>query len=113
DTINVTFKPNPLVDLGNDTTVCNGVTLTLDGGTQGVQYYWNTGQTTSTINVNNPGTYSVQVTGDNGCVKVDSITVNMQGQLPTSGGIMVNNLGPFTFSFTLVNPLNIIGYQWS
>ncbi len=113
DTINVTFKPNPLVDLGNDTTVCNGVSLTLDGGNDGIQYYWNTGQTTPSINIKNPGTYSVQVTGENGCVKIDSITVNMQGQLPTSGGIMVNNHGPYTFSFTPVNPLNIIGYQWS
>ncbi len=113
DTINVTFKPNPLVDLGNDTTVCNGVSLTLDGGNDGIQYYWNTGQTTPSINIKNPGTYSVQVTGENGCVKIDSITVNMQGQLPTSGGILVNNHGPYTFSFTTVNPLNIIGYQWS
>ncbi len=113
DTINVTFKPNPLVDLGNDTTVCNGVTLGLDAGNDGIQYYWNTGQTTQNINVNNPGTYFVQVTGENGCVKIDSITINMQGQLPTSGGILVNNLGPYTFSFSCVNPLNIIGYQWS
>lgn len=113
DTINVTFKPNPVVDLGNDTSVCNGVTLNLNAGNDGVQYYWNTGQTTQNINVNNPGIYSVQVTGDNGCVKTDSITINMQGQLPTSGGIMVNNLGPYTFSFSCVNPLNIIGYQWS
>ncbi len=113
DTINITFKPNPKVDLGEDTVVCNGVTLKLDAGNEGIQYYWSTGQTTPTVNVNNPGTYSVQVTGENGCVKVDSIMVNMQGQLPTSGGIMVNNLDPYTFSFTCVNPLNIIGYQWS
>lgn len=113
DTINITFKPNPKVDLGKDTVVCNGVILNIDAGSDGIQYYWNTGQTTQNIKVNNPGTYSVQVTGQNGCVKSDSITINMQGQLPTSGGIMVNNLGPFTFSFSCINPLNIIGYQWS
>src|SRR5690606_39115778 len=113
DTVNVLFKPNPVVDLGNDTTVCNGVSLNLDAGNDGVQYYWSTGQTTQNININNPGIYTVQVTGENGCTKVDSITINMQGQLPTSGGILVNNLGPYTFSFSCVNPLNIIGYQWS
>src|SRR5690606_13253337 len=74
DTINITFKPNPKVDLGKDTVVCNGVILNIDAGSDGIQYYWNTGQTTQNIKVNNPGTYSVQVTGQNGCVKSDSIT---------------------------------------
>lgn len=112
DTINVQFRPNPAVNLGNDTSVCNGATLTLNAGNQGIEYFWNTGQTTQTIDVDMPGMYNVFVTNDKGCTKADTIVVSMQGELPTVDGIDVSNNGVFTFSYHAVNPQNVIGYDW-
>lgn len=112
DTVNVTLRKNPKVELGNDTSVCNGINLMLNAGTDGIDYFWNTGQTTSTITVNSPGTYNVFVTNVDGCVKTDTITVNMQGQLPSLDGIQITNNGVNTFHFSALNVQNEIGYEW-
>jgi hypothetical protein len=112
DTVTVILRANPVVELGNDTTVCNGVVLNLNPGNGGIEYFWNTGQTSQSININTPGTYSVFVTNSVGCTKADTIVVNMQGELPTIQGINVTNNGQYTFHFTAVNPQNVIGYDW-
>ncbi|PSK94505.1 putative secreted protein (Por secretion system target) [Taibaiella chishuiensis] len=112
DTINVTLRKNPVVNLGADTSVCNGATLTLNAGNDGVAYFWNTGENTNTIDVNTPGTYIAFVTNAEACMKSDSITVNMQGELPTIQGISVTNNGGYSFFYTAVNPMNVIGYDW-
>lgn len=112
DDINVVFRHNPVVDLGRDTSVCNGVQLKLDAGVQGIEYFWNTGGTTRYIVVSTPGAYDVFVTNNEGCVKADTITVTMSGQLPTIQGINVTNNGATTFIFTPANPQNVIGYDW-
>jgi hypothetical protein len=112
DTVAVILRANPIVELGNDTTVCNGVVLNLNPGNGGIEYFWNTGQTSQSISISNPGTYSVFVTNSQGCTKADTIVVNMQGELPTIQGISVTNNGQYTFHFTAVNPQNVIGYDW-
>ncbi|PSK94503.1 T9SS type A sorting domain-containing protein [Taibaiella chishuiensis] len=112
DTIQVTLRNNPVVNLGNDTTVCNGVVLNLNAGNDGVSYFWNTGQTTNTININNAGVYIAFVTNGDGCMKSDTIRVTMDGLLPTIQGISVTNNGAYTFHYTAVNPQNVIGYDW-
>ncbi len=112
DTITVTLRKNPVVHLGSDTSVCNGAVLTLNAGNDGVSYFWNTGETTNTINVNTPGTYIAFVTNSEACLKSDSITVDMQGELPTIQGISVTNNAGYSFFYTAVNPMNVIGYDW-
>ncbi len=112
DTIEVVLRDNPVVNLGNDTTVCNGVVLNLNAGNDGIEYFWNTGQTTNNINVNTAGTYIAFVTNGDACTKIDTIVVTMQGQLPTIQGISVTNNGAYTFQYTAVNPQNVIGYDW-
>jgi hypothetical protein len=62
------------VDLGKDTTVCEGTVVTLDGGA-GVSWLWSNGATTQTIDVNASGTYSVDVIGLSGCVAHDTVVV--------------------------------------
>lgn len=112
DTVNIVLRKNPAVHLGNDTTVCNGVTLTLNPGGGSIEYFWSTGQTGQTIDVNSAGTYSVFVTNAEGCTSTDTIQVMMQGELPTIGGIQVSNNGENQFHFTAVYPQNVIGYDW-
>jgi hypothetical protein len=75
------------VSLGNDTTLCQGITQTLDAGYPGANYSWNTAATSEVINVNTPGTYSVLVTDTNGCTGSDTILI-------TPGVQPVNNLSP-------------------
>ncbi len=112
DTINVLLRKNPVVNLGNDTTVCNGVVLSLDAGDNGINYFWSTGENSQVIEVNDPGSYNVFVTNNLGCIKADTIVVNMAGELPTISGINISNNGVSTFYFTAVNPQNVIGYDW-
>ncbi len=112
DTINVTLKKNPVVDLGSDTSVCNGVTLSLNAGSDGVSYFWSNGATSQVVNVSEEGSYHVFVTNNLGCIKSDTIVVSMSGELPAIDGININNNGLNTFKFTAMNPQNVIGYDW-
>lgn len=62
DSILVSTGLVPQVNLGPNTQLCPGQTLTLDAGTQATTYLWNTGATTQTITVGTPGTYWAVVT---------------------------------------------------
>ncbi|MBL4655328.1 MAG: S8 family peptidase [Bacteroidia bacterium] len=76
DSVDITVKPSPIVDLGKDTicTTCAGIVL--DAGNTGNIYSWSTGATTQTVTVGDTGKYTVTVTGSNGCTGYDEITVN-------------------------------------
>jgi gliding motility-associated-like protein len=63
------------VELGPDTSLCDGMTLLLDAGNGFQTYTWNTGEITQTISVSSTGTYSVQVSNFAGCIAADSIHV--------------------------------------
>ena len=66
----------PVVNLGADTTICQGNTLTLNAGnTTGATYAWSTGATTQTLAVTTAGTYHVTVT-NGACSTSDTILVN-------------------------------------
>lgn len=72
----------PVIDLGNDTSLCAGNTVLIDAGADYTSYaWWNNGspmtQTTSTITVNSSGTYSVLVQDDNGCAGTDTVEVTV------------------------------------
>lgn len=113
DTIKVIVRANPKVALGNDTSVCNGASLTLDAGTDGTSYFWNTGAATQVITINSPGDYIAFVSNDQACIKIDTIKVNMSGELPAVQGISIDNNGQYTFRFSAVNPQNVVGYEWN
>ena len=59
------------IDLGADTTICNGSALTLDAGSGFDSYEWMHGPTTQSINVATPGTYSVEAS-----VQMGNIVMN-------------------------------------
>jgi PKD repeat protein len=102
---------NPLVLLGNDTTICEGEVLTLNAGNAGASYVWSGSQvTTQTREVTQPGPYVVNVTAPNGCVGVGSINVSVMGA-PTASTIYVQNNMP-SYTFTILNPQNADQYSW-
>jgi gliding motility-associated-like protein len=75
----VRVVPQLTVNLGADQPLnCNlGNTIiaTPGGHLSGLQYTWSTGSTASTIVVNNPGTYWVNVTNSLGCTASDTIRI--------------------------------------
>ncbi len=72
----------PVVNLGNDTTLCTNQSIILTTGTSGGNNYsWSNGATTPVIGVPAPGgtgstvSYSVTVTSTLGCADQDTITI--------------------------------------
>ncbi len=86
-----TVGANPVpVNIGNDTTICPGITYTLDPGNPGgASYLWSTNATTQTITVNQAGNYSVLMTLPNGCTGSDARVI-------TPGIVPQNNLPALT-----------------
>ncbi|MCX7696146.1 MAG: gliding motility-associated C-terminal domain-containing protein [Bacteroidales bacterium] len=67
-----------VVNLGNDTSICEGTSLTLDAGNPGYQYNWSTGSSNQQIQVSTAGTYSVTVTNPfNNCSNSDQIVIQV------------------------------------
>jgi gliding motility-associated-like protein len=59
-----------------DTTKCDYSTITEGALRTFDSYLWNTGQSTSTIPVLNPGLYTLQVTDSNECIGSDSVYIS-------------------------------------
>lgn len=76
DTINVTYQ-TVQVDLGPDTAICAGDSVTFDAQNPGFTYLWNTAETTQTINASTAGTYDVTVTDNMGCTGNDAVTLTI------------------------------------
>lgn len=69
------------LNLGPDRTLCTGDTIILDAGYGRTSYLWNTGATTQTIQVTNPGAYYVTVvSGD--CTLQDTIVISPPDNTP-------------------------------
>jgi PKD repeat protein len=70
-------KPAPIVNLGNDITVCQGVPVTLDATNPNATYQWQDGAINPVYNPTIAGLYWVEVTNStSGCKKRDSINVS-------------------------------------
>jgi len=75
DSIQVTYKPSPVVNLGDDTTLCAGQTLLLDATNNNAVYVWQDGSWLPVFTVSRAGTYSVKV-DENGCDTSGSVVVS-------------------------------------
>ena len=81
DTIYINFAELPYINLGNDTLICGGETLTLNAGNQGAQYIWSTGTNEQTYIADTLGfglgvqNISVEVTSEVGCKNDAGISV--------------------------------------
>jgi len=72
----VSQAQNPVVNLGNDTTICANASITLNAfAGAGCTYIWSNGQTMPSITVSNSGYYSVTATNSAGCTDRDTIQV--------------------------------------
>ncbi|MBK9635516.1 MAG: gliding motility-associated C-terminal domain-containing protein [Bacteroidetes bacterium] len=112
DSIDIIISTSGLsLNLGNDTSLCAGQTLTLTQNIAGVSYTWSDGTTNNSITVNTSGTYWLEI--DNGsCTGRDSIDINIS----TSG--LSLNLGNDTSlcagqTLTLTQNIAGVNYTWS
>lgn len=110
----VILRPLPVAALGNDTSICEGASITLDAGNPGYTYLWNTNATTQTINVTDSGTYSVLVTTPYNCINTEDKHVAFLASPRVEGfnfiPVFYEELGKVKFS--PLNPTNVTHYHW-
>lgn len=75
--IQIDIHPIPVVNLGNDTTICTGSLITLQSNSNypDALYSWSTGDATQTITVRDSGTYTLSITNLPDCKGTDEIHV--------------------------------------
>lgn len=77
DSILVLVKPLPIVNLGNDVTLCEDQVLQLDAQNSGAQYLWQNNSSGQIFSVNKAGIYFVTVTKE-GCISKDTIDIKYE-----------------------------------
>ncbi|TAE85860.1 MAG: hypothetical protein EAY81_06140 [Bacteroidetes bacterium] len=80
----IAIRQAPPFSLGDDTTLCYGVSIRLTGP-MGEQYLWSSGDSTQTIIVNQSGKYSLKVFNGT-CHETDDVTINYYPPLFTALG---------------------------
>lgn len=75
DSVRVRVQTSPKIELGSDTSFCQGTAKLLDAGAGFVQYSWSTGQTTQQVSVNSAGEYRLEAKAANGCISRDTFRV--------------------------------------
>ena len=78
DEIKISFDSIPIVNLGNDFSVCEGTEPTISNGYTNplYTYQWSTGDTTSSIKVSTAGIFSL-IVFNQGCADADQIKVSV------------------------------------
>lgn len=80
--VTATINPLPAINLGNDLDTCADMSfgITLNAGPQpnNATYLWDNGDTTSSRNINQSGTYYVAVTNSYGCTGTDTINTSIK-----------------------------------
>lgn len=77
--IPVNTRPTPPLNLGNDTGYCTGTTINLLANATAAgaaSYQWDNNSTSPTRSLTTKGSYSVTVTGTNGCIISDTIKID-------------------------------------
>ncbi|MEM9917844.1 MAG: hypothetical protein AAF990_07100, partial [Bacteroidota bacterium] len=77
DSIQVSFSSPFVVDLGPDSSFCQGGSIVLDAGNPGSSYQWSNGGTNQTRRFDQPGTYAVTVTDNTNCQVSDTVTLSV------------------------------------
>ncbi len=71
-----TYVSKPVVELGNDTTICNPLSFQLDAGPGFSSYLWSNNDTVQKTIVTTPGRYGVLTKNKYDCPAKDSLFVN-------------------------------------
>jgi len=94
--------------LGPDKAICSGETIgLLSNNAETVTYHWNTGDTTSTINITSAGQYILEAENIRGCNMLDTINVTLNGFLPVADFIADSVCVGAMMNFTDMSSSNI------
>jgi uncharacterized repeat protein (TIGR01451 family) len=113
--VTITVQPNPTVNINESVfNFCNNQTQILTTtASNNVTYQWNTGETTNSISVSQPGFYSVTVTDQNGCIGTASVDATNNWmtltKTATVGGQNIQNVysgQTITFQIQICNNTN-------
>lgn len=74
DSVLITVITTPSINLGNDTSICAGESVTLNAGNGFETYSWNTGENSETITVASKGAYYVTAY-KNSCFSTDTLEI--------------------------------------
>lgn len=101
------------IDLGNDTAICAGNSLILNGTSAGASsYLWNTNASTPSITVNTAGTYWLRTSNASGCFTTDTINVRINAlpnvHLGSDTSVCANTI----YTLNATSP-NITNYLWN
>lgn len=99
-TSNVSVWGLPAVNLGADTAICEGSSITLNPENSGTSYLWSTGETTQSIQVSTENDYWLNLTDSHGCSNRDTITVTVNS-LPVVAHSAIDPVCSNTAPFTL------------
>ncbi|GAB5539703.1 MAG: hypothetical protein Salg2KO_18060 [Salibacteraceae bacterium] len=77
DSVEVTHRPLPKIDLGGDREVCDGETVVLDVSNLGGSYHWANGSNKSVRKIKTTGTYSVTVNVDE-CLSSETVFIRFK-----------------------------------
>ena len=108
DTIVISQDSVQFINLGNDTSVCEGSLVTLDAGIGLSSYLWSDNTTSSITTVSLEGTYWIEGTNSNGCSNSDTILVTVITAPTASFSELVNE---FSVTFTSSSS-NASSYVW-
>jgi|GEM_PF-2490039 len=115
DSITVTVFESPTVDLGSDTSYCEGQTVLLlpdVTSTSAVDYFWSTLSTQAFESITTTNSYRVRVTDSNGCDARDTIFVEFlpEPMLDLGADQFICELGDLELS---AGTNLSYGYEWS
>jgi gliding motility-associated-like protein len=82
DTVRVTVNLSPPINLGADTSICEGDSLVLNAGSGFISYQWNTGSLQQQLTVKQQGVYTIQAAAVNGCSSADTLRLVSLYSLP-------------------------------
>ncbi len=115
DTINIAQSVAPTVNLGNDTSLCNGQSLVLNATTLNGGYHWQDNSTNATLTVLTTGVYAVTVTTPEGCTSTDNIAINISSGFSLSSTVVNASCGNNNGSLTVIPTTGAapFGYVWN
>ncbi|MEO0339848.1 MAG: gliding motility-associated C-terminal domain-containing protein, partial [Bacteroidota bacterium] len=110
DTINVSYNPLPIFNLGNDTLLCEGDQLTLSINTDADLIQWQDGSADNTLEVRAAGIYRATTTL-NDCPFTDEIMVDYQASRSFSLGPDTTICDEQTYSLRVDQRADRISWQ--
>ena len=87
--VQLTLNPIPAIIQNETAILCETKSVLLDAGINNVTYNWSTTETSKSISVSNPGTYTVSVTSMNGCSNLKTIVVT-ENIIPIITDVVIN-----------------------